>query len=386
MAVFARSLRYFLAAVLLFIAAAYLCSSAFGDKAEMDKAEVAVVVPEEKKENLEFLIQLISAMQSAKSVCSIGTMEQEEAMERLADGELSAVLVFPEHLYRDMNALRDTSVRLYISENASVSTQTFQELLEAGISMIRTTEAGALAVQSQTKDAALRVDRSDVEMTVVIRYMKTVFDRETLYQGNICSPYGIYGQQQYYFSAGLLFVILLIGNCFGHLYTKRGRAVEAKLRIYGMNVYKVSAVKIFAMANVLMVPALIGVLAGAAVTSVRGSSFLYWNMGKFPGLYLICLVFAVWYHVIYTLADQSLMGTLVILAVEMVVVLASGMLIPVDYLPHFLQTAGKCLPLYQWNQFCLNLLFDYAYPGQWIKMAGWLGAGCAAGVVVCKRD
>ena len=46
LAVFAKSLRYFVVAVLGFCAAAYLCSSIFGESAKLEKAEVAVVVPE----------------------------------------------------------------------------------------------------------------------------------------------------------------------------------------------------------------------------------------------------------------------------------------------------------------------------------------------------
>ena len=111
-----------------------------------------------------------------------------------------------------------------------------------------------------------------------------------------------------------------------------------------------------------------------------------WEIRMIPGLFFLCLAFAVWYHVIYMLADQSMTGTLVLLAVEVLVVLGSGLLIPVDYLPEFMQVAGKYLPLYQWNQFSLNLLFGYADFSQWMKMAGWLTAGCAAGVLLCKKD
>ena len=197
LAVFAKSLRYFVVAVLGFCAAAYLCSSIFGESAKLEKAEVAVVVPEEKKEDLEFLIQLVSAMQSAKSICRLCTMEQTEAMEKLAGGELSAVLVFPEHFYREVDELSSTSVRLYLSEQASVSTQTFQELLEDGISMIRTTEAGVLSILSQADGEKTRVVHSEVGNTVAIHYMEAAFDRGILYQDMICSPYGNYGQRGY---------------------------------------------------------------------------------------------------------------------------------------------------------------------------------------------
>lgn len=386
LAVFAKSLRYFVVAVLGFCAAAYLCSSIFGESAKLEKAEVAVVVPEEKKEDLEFLIQLVSAMQSAKSICRLCTMEQTEAMEKLAGGELSAVLVFPEHFYREVDELSSTSVRLYLSEQASVSTQTFQELLEDGISMIRTTEAGVLSILSQADGEKTRVVHSEVGNTVAIHYMEAAFDRGILYQDMICSPYGNYGQQQYYFSSGLLFVLLVMGSSFGHLYIKHGRGVEEKLRIYGMNVYRVSLAKVLIMANVLLLPALLGVISAAVVTHVLGNSFLFWEIRMIPGLFFLCLAFAVWYHVIYMLADQSMTGTLVLLAVEVLVVLGSGLLIPVDYLPEFMQVAGKYLPLYQWNQFSLNLLFGYADFSQWMKMAGWLTAGCAVGVLLCKKD
>ena len=53
---------------------------------------------------------------------------------------------------------------------------------------------------------------------------------------------------QYYFTALMLLVMLFSGILFGFLYRKENKAVEQKLKIYGMNALSLSAIKIGIMA------------------------------------------------------------------------------------------------------------------------------------------
>ena len=65
----------------------------------------------------------------------------------------------------------------------------------------------------------------------------------------------------------------------------------------------------------MMLFVLIICVGGCEVTYVLNLSFLFWDIHLLPGLYLLCMAFAVWYHVIYMAAKQSLTGTLVLVAV-----------------------------------------------------------------------
>ena len=159
----------------------------------------------------------------------------------------------------------------------------------------------------------------------------------------------------------MILVLLFTGLCFARLYTGETRVVEQKLSLYGMGAGKIAFGKIVAMTNVLFFLAFLAYGIGCIVTYYLGISFLFWNMRVLLGLYLFCLLFAVGYHLIYCIAGKSTEGMLVLLALELFIVLASGMLIPVDYLPKFVQQISHWTPLYHLNRYNLELLFGNSW-------------------------
>ena len=63
----------------------------------------------------------------------------------------------------------------------------------------------------------------------------------------------------------------------------------------------------------------------------------------------------------YEEAKRRFGRMLVLLALELFIVLASGMLIPVDYLPKFVQQISHWTPLYHLNRYNLELLFGNSW-------------------------
>ena len=368
LAVFIKSFRYFICMVLLLGIAVFACSAVFRDAKVLNTVEVAVVIPKEKGEELRLLTGLASAMQSTKSICRMRYVDEPEAMEQLANGQVQAVLIFPEHFYKDLDEGNDSFVRLCVPQESDVSLQTFQELLQDGArkstrlnSILWTAEAGVSAVLEQAQYGNTKIAYQDIGLKVATNYLKTALTRTGLYDSIVCSPFGEYEQKQYYFSTGLILVLLFTGLCFARLYTGETRVVEQKLSLYGMGAGKIAFGKIVAMTNVLFFLAFLAYGIGCIVTYYLGISFLFWNMRVLLGLYLFCLLFAVGYHLIYCIAGKSTEGMLVLLALELFIVLASGMLIPVDYLPKFVQQISHWTPLYHLNRYNLELLFGNSW-------------------------
>ena len=233
--------------------------------------------------------------------------------------------------------------------------------MQDGVSILWTAEAGVSAVLEQAQYGNTKIAYQDIGLKVATNYLKTALTRTGLYDSIVCSPFGEYEQKQYYFSTGLILVLLFTGLCFARLYTGETRVVEQKLSLYGMGAGKIAFGKIVAMTNVLFFLAFLAYGIGCIVTYYLGISFLFWNMRVLLGLYLFCLLFAVGYHLIYCIAGKSTEGMLVLLALELFIVLASGMLIPVDYLPKFVQQISHWTPLYHLNRYNLELLFGNSW-------------------------
>lgn len=361
LAVFIKSFRYFICMVLLLGMAVLACSAAFRDAKVLNAVDVAVVIPEEKGEELRLLTGLASAMQSTKSICRMHYVDESVAMEQLAQGTVQAVLIFPEHFYKDLDEGNDSFVRLCVPQESDVSLQTFQELLQDGVSILWTAEAGVSAVLEQAQYGNTKIAYQDIGLKVATNYLKTALTRMGLYDSMVCSPFGEYEQKQYYFSTGLILVLLFTGLCFAGLYTGGTKVVEQKLSLYGMRAGRIAFGKIVAMTNVLFLLAFLAYGIGCIVTYELEISFLFWDVRVLLGLYLLCLLFAVGYHLIYCIAGKSMEGLLVLLALELLMVLASGMLIPVDYLPKFVQQISHWTPLYHLNRYSLELFFGNSW-------------------------
>lgn len=80
--------------------AVFACSAVFRDAKVLNTVEVAVVIPKEKGEELRLLTGLASAMQSTKSICRMRYVDEPEAMEQLANGQVQAVLISPNTFIR----------------------------------------------------------------------------------------------------------------------------------------------------------------------------------------------------------------------------------------------------------------------------------------------
>lgn len=386
MVVFMRAIRYFFCAIILLGVGIWICSMMLQNRQILQQIDVAVVVPEENAQALEFLTDLVSAMKSVKSVCHFEYMTKDEALGDLRTGDVQSILVFSKHMYDDLDQGRNTSVQLYVASDTTISVQMFQELLKDGISMIWTAEAGVYAVLDQAEPDNVNLDYEDVGMQVATYYLKVAFDRAYIFDSEMISPYGVYGQKEYFFSTAVIWMLLLMGMGFEPLYYGQSRAVESKLRMYGMGPVKVACANILAMTNMLMLVVGVCYLTGCIVTWATQQAFLFFDIRVIGGLVLLCLTFAVWYHLLYTITRRSGIGILTLVACEAILALGSGLIVPVSYLPKFVGQISRYLPLYEWNQFNMGLLFGSISIQQVGVLALWgLFGGILGVIAVCEK-
>lgn len=89
---------------------------------------------------------------------------------------------------------------------------------------------------------------------------------------------------------------------------------------------------------------LVGVLVYAVGCLVSGKyhlSFLWFDREVLPGTLLLAAVIAAYFQLIYTISGESTRGTIVLLAVNVFQIMASGVVIPTAYLPELF---GKSEP------------------------------------------
>ena len=326
------------------------------DAGVFQTAEIGVVIPEDENQT-KMVAQFISNMDSVKSVCHFQYLDQKSALDALDAGSLDAVISLPEQFYEDVDSGKNTPATIYFPENAPLNTRVFGELVTDGVSLLRTAEAGVYAAYDTAGIYKAELTNDQISDVIADLYIYEAFDRTLVFQKSVYSSLGKADLYQYYFSAGVLILLLMLGVNQSHLYQRQSRAVENKIRIYGIGEGKNALIKLLLMTIPLWLAGTIIYVAGCAVSKQYHLSFLWFDREVLAGTLLLAAVIAAYFHLVYTISGESTRGTVVLLAVNMLQVIASGIVIPTAYLPKLFEKIAPFFPLTFWDNYYLKLLF-----------------------------
>lgn len=351
-----KSMVKFIVMLLLIAGGSLAVSLVMRDAGVFQTAEIGVVIPEDEAQT-KMVAQFISAMDSVKSVCHFQYLDQGEAMASLEEGTLDAVLSLPEQFYEDVDSGKNTPATIYFPENAPLNTRVFGELVTDGVSLLRTAEAGVYAAYDTAQIHQTEISRDQIGDVISGLYIYEAFDRTSVFQKNVYSSLGKADLYQYYFSAAVLLLLLMMGVNYGYLYQKQSRAVEEKIRIYGIGEEKNALIKVLLMTVPLWLVGILVYATGCLVSGKLHLSFLWFDREVLSGTLLLAAVIAAYFHLVYTISGESTRGTIVLLAVNVFQIMASGVVIPAAYLPGIFGKIGAFFPLTFWDSYYLKLLF-----------------------------
>ena len=355
-----------LAAVLLLGAAAVLSHVFFGSRM-FQAIDVGVAVPEGEKET-KAVLRFLSAMESAESVCNFRYFPENEAKEKLYEGEVQAVIVLPESLYEDMYSGEKGRIAVYLPEDPPFRVQVFRELLADGVSLLTTAEAGVLAASDLAGTDAIAYGERDetgfpkmkpyeAANFISYEYIKCALGRDNMFDEYVYSPLGQMDLYQYYFAAAVSVLLLMSGLNYSFLYQGNSRAVEQKLRVMGLGTVKVSLIKILVMANASWLLAAASYLAGCLFSRWGKFDFIWFHGSALLLLIPVSIGAAVYFHAVYSVFGKGMQGAVFLLSVNAVMVLCSGVVIPSAYLPEAVRRVGQYLPLSFLRQYCAEVFF-----------------------------
>lgn len=351
-----KSIVKFIVMLLLIAGGVLAVSLVMSDAGVFQTAEIGVVIPEDENQT-KMVAQFISNMDSVKSVCHFQYLDQKSALDALDAGSLDAVLSLPEQFYEDVDSGKNTPATIYFPKNAPLNTRVFGELVTDGVSLLRTAEAGVYAAYDTAGIYRAELTNDQIGDVISDLYIYEAFDRTLVFQKSVYSSLGKADLYQYYFSAGVLILLLMLGVNQSHLYQRQSRAVENKIRIYGIGEGKNALVKLLLMTIPLWLAGTIIYVAGCAVSKQYHLSFLWFDGEVLAGTLLLAAVIAAYFHLVYTISGESTRGTVVLLAVNMLQVIASGIVIPTAYLPKLFEKIAPFFPLTFWDNYYLKLLF-----------------------------
>ena len=367
----------FMGIVLLFMGI-ILMESGLRDKESLELIDVAIVIPEEES-LLKMGAQYLASMDSIESICDFIYTDEKNAMEKLEKNEIQAVIVFPENFYEDVYHGVNTPADVYFSEDSDLNVQLFSELVSDGISMLQISEAGVYSVLDVTREDRPAMKRSKIGDFVADKYISSILSRGKIFDTYVTSAYGKIDYTEYYYASFILITLLICSVNMGVLYKKQEKVVSDNLRIYGLDSIRISLVKILTMTTQLWLIISIVYLISCGLTEKLELTFLYFEVYTLLGFVPLCLAIATYIHAIYVLCGGGYQGTTVLLTSNVIMVICSGIVIPITYLPDFFAGLSKFLPAYHWNQLSQKIVFSEINGMDviiWIAgIIFWLGIG-----------
>lgn len=347
--------------------------------------DVAVVIPEEEKES-QIIAQYISSMDSVESICSFHYLELDEAMEGLEENQFQAVIALPQNFYEDIYVGENTPATIYLPENAELNVKVFQELFLDGVSIVQISEAGVYASLNTAKYKQTQIELRDIGDFVVTMYVEAALKRENIYDKYTESPFGQMNMYQYYGCALFTVFLLLCGLNFGFLYQSHGRAVEEKLRMYGIGQGKISFIKILVMAGALWSLGMVLYLLFCLLTGMLSGVGIWFAGESVLTMFFLCISMAAYFHVVYVITGGGLQGTILLLVLDIGMILCSGTVLPAAYLPEIVSKVGSIMPINFWSGYSAGILFGEVEWKQLLTAVGFAATGIGVGVISeCKN-
>ena len=295
-------------------------------------------------------------------------------------------MILPEDFYQDIYEGNPAKVILLFPEEMDLDTAIFRELLEDGVSMIRTAEAGVFAAMDTGKVYETEMESYEIAEFISYKYIGNAFRRGELFQESIYSPVGNLELSEFYAAAVLVVFLLMSGVNCGFLYKQESRAVEQRMYANGLGAVSQTTVKIVAMAGMLWILSAGCYLSGIGVQQMMEIRTMGIDGTVFWKMIPLCFGIASYFSLMYVLAGRGMQGNLLLLCGNVLMIFCSGTVVPSAYLPRVVGSIGKWLPLNLFHEYSAQMLFGSIEVKLVLWMMIWgLAAGGIGVLITWKR-
>ncbi|MCR5800097.1 MAG: ABC transporter permease [Lachnospiraceae bacterium] len=304
------------------------------------------------------LVRYISQIESVKSVSEFVTMDEEEAFEALDDNELNVVIKLPDHFFDDVNMGYNTPLDIHIRPDADLLTEVFASVLKSGVGYVQTGEALAYAyidVRSEydldTKFDGTIGDHVAYEIAQIVMHRMRIFDEKVI------SPYGNLDNYHFYFISVTVIILLFLATSFGFMYRKDTLAFENNLKPFGVGPLKISFIKTLIISMHLFVASCIICALSFIPSKMLDITMFELSLGHIYAMLFICLYLAVIINMIYSLAGNDYSVHSALLVTIVILLMMSGLLVPMSRLPKIISKAAFINPLYHLGRFMTEAIY-----------------------------
>lgn len=320
---------------------------AFSNVQMINKVSVGIVLPENDSQT-ETILRMVSAMDSAESICTFEYVTEEEMYEGIKSGKYFAGTKLTEDFYNDVNYGTNTPLTVYFSKNMDVAGFTFKELLYDALNYSQITESAIYSVVDLRFDYPLAESIRDTEETLTQFYILGILGRGAAFNNIVLSATGEVNLYQYYVVAGVILFLLLGAMLFGYLYREEENSLIKVLRLQGITSAWVSFVRLLILAFYTYISLVVSYIIGNAICNKLEIDLFDHYVGAYFALIPLAFGMAGVAHLLYSVAKSKTIGMILVALVNLIMVICAGGIMPNAYIPKLLQWIGQILPLRFW--------------------------------------
>ena len=303
------------------------------------------------------LLPFLNGLESIQSFCDIEFVSQEEGFRGLQAGTLQFVAVIPEDFYEEAVRCEETQFTVYVGENLSKREWKVLSLLKAVEESMQIAESAIFSMEEGIDEYQLSISKGEVEYDLTEIYIMEILFRNQAFKRSNISFSGSFSFAEYYVADICLVWILLHSLVFLKLYGKEEKMIENLIAKGQMGKIGTSLSKVMTLTLTLYIVMGIGLLMGDVVCQFMNHSFLMAHGMMY--LYLLPLSFcmAAWIHFFFSIGTEQKEKGMFFVLVLFVMVLLSGGIVPIIYLPNMLRGIVQWIPFHQWHNWLQHILW-----------------------------
>lgn len=345
------------------ILAVIIGAAAFGISAYTsnsdDSSLLKVAIVYDDNDNSKYIRQamsLIADEESVSAVCSLVEMDEESALTGLKDGTVDVVVLIPKGLIRSiMNGQNKTIEMIFPSVGVNNSSYIYQEMINAGTSVVSTAEAGIYSMDDVLNAlfSGQKDKQTELENKLSEIYFSYGLDRSIYFSVTDVSKTEGLSTTQFYIATGFMLLLLFSGIVCEKLFVVNNNSLTRVLRIAGIKEGYISFSRIMGICLVYtgffwLVCIFLGIV-GLRFPAV----FNYYELSSpldlitsLIGLFVINYAILSFIFFIFILIDNTIYKVIGLFIIGIVCMYMSGCIIPSSLLPNAVRIIGNFLPTY----------------------------------------
>ncbi len=337
------------------VLAAFAAGAAFAgvklldSKDAVEKIPVALVINDDNTYT-QMAISYLLEEETVKETCTFTQMAEADAQEALKTGEVSAVIVIPEHFMVSVLYGEDVTAQLILSETEmTAQSKIFQKMIQSGAMDLITAQSAIYAVDDLCRTAGIDAV-SESEEYLNFHLLMYALRRNTYFGKQTISDTGDLTAAQFYTAGGIVLLLMLAGITCGELLKKEKQGYTLALYRVGVKTHSLLTAKLLSVSAVY-----IGIFTVLYLAALLRKAVVFSAAALPAAAVMILAVFTV-HLLIFQIAGNRLTGTLAGFLVTIVMMFLSGNFIPASFLPELVNDIGNFMPTKWITALCGQIL------------------------------